>query len=575
MRLSAVGLLVLLLAPATGAQVTLDGRRCATPSPTVAQSIERAAIVQRHRELSALRIGPDAPTTVPVVFHVLTDGTRGDLPLAMLEAQVDTLNSAFRTTGFRFALAAVNRVDNADWYTDLRLGSGEERAMKRALQVDPARVLNVYTASLGLDYLGWATLPYGASERDETDGVVVLDRSLPGGTAAPYNLGHTGTHEVGHWLGLDHTFAGGCSSINDGVADTPQEASPASGCPVSRDSCPLDPGLDPVRNYMDYSHDSCMTNFTPGQAERTDALVGQYRPTLVAGGYALAFAEDATENLFVHIPTTVGVRVTNASDQPLTVSGATSTQADVSLAPAVVAPGAVAVLDLAITARQSGAFAVRIDTDAAGPEALVTIDGTAFAPPTARLDVTGVELTLLEGVSRSVSFVIANDGDGPLTFDIDTAALPSWVREVTPASGTVAPHTETTVEVTVTGVNVAPSAYAQTLDIATNDPLRGAVEVALALNVLVRPDALAAGPSFPNPTRGVVTIPLELPTDLGIRAEVYDTQGRRVAVLADGRQLPAGYPELTWDASRVPAGVYAVRVWTLAESAFTRIVVIR
>ncbi|WP_412067241.1 M43 family zinc metalloprotease [Rubrivirga sp. IMCC43871] len=575
MRTLAVGLLLLLLVPVTAAQVHLDGRRCATPSPTVAQSIERAAIVQRHRSLSALRVGPDAPVTVPVAVHVLSDGSRGDVPLAMLEAQVDTLNSAFRTTGFRFALAVVNRVDNADWYDGLRLGSGEERAMKRALQIDPARVLNVYTADLGLDYLGWATLPYGASERDEDDGVVILDTSLPGGTEAPYNLGHTGTHEVGHWLGLDHTFSGGCTSYNDGVADTPQEASPASGCPVTRDSCPLDPGLDPVRNYMDYSHDSCMTNFTPGQAERTDALVGQYRPTLVAGGYALAFADDETENLFVNVPTTVAVRVTNATDRPLTVSGASSAQADVSLAPAVVAPGAVAVLDLAITTRQSGAFAVRIDTDAAGPEDLVTVRGTAFAPPTARLDVTGVELTLLEGVSQSVSFVIANDGDGPLTFDVDTDALPEWVREIAPATGTVEPHTETTVDVTVTGVNVAPSEYAQTLDITTNDPLRGTVEVALSLNVLVRPNALAAGPSYPNPTRGVVNIPLELPVDLGIRAEVYDVQGRRVAVLSDGRQLPAGYPELQWDASRVPAGVYAVRVWTLAEAVLTRVVVIR
>ena len=137
-RALAVGLLVLLLPPVASAQVQLDGRRCATPSPTVAQSMERAAIVQRHRDLSALRLGPDAPVTVPVAVHVLTDGSRGDVPLAMLEAQVDTLNSAFRTTGFRFALAVVNRVDNAEWYDDLRLGSGEERAMKRALQIGRA-----------------------------------------------------------------------------------------------------------------------------------------------------------------------------------------------------------------------------------------------------------------------------------------------------------------------------------------------------------------------------------------------------------------------------------------------------
>ena len=82
-----------------------------------------------------------------------------------------------------------------------------------------------------------------------------------------YDLGETLPHEVGHWLNLPHTFEGGCSEPNDGVADTPAQASPTSGCPIGRDSCPL-PGLDPIHNYMDYSYDSCYTEFTPGQVLR-------------------------------------------------------------------------------------------------------------------------------------------------------------------------------------------------------------------------------------------------------------------------------------------------------------------
>jgi hypothetical protein len=85
----------------------------------------------------------------------------------------------------------------------------------------------------------------------------------------PYNLGATLVHEVGHWLGLEHTFEGGCSQTNDGVGDTPAIREPTSGCPLSRrDTCPNMPGADQFENYMDYSDDRCMNLFTRGQIER-------------------------------------------------------------------------------------------------------------------------------------------------------------------------------------------------------------------------------------------------------------------------------------------------------------------
>ncbi len=216
--------------------------------------------------------------TIPTVFHVITrtDGT-GNISDTQLAQQIDVMNTAFGAAGsaFQFAQAGKTVTANNSWYT-MGPGSQAESAAKSALRQGGPETLNLYLAGIGGGLLGWATFPENYSGNPSDDGVVILNGSLPGGNSAPFNLGQTATHEVGHWLGLFHTFQGGCNGSGDGVADTPAEASPASGCPNGRDTC-AGGGPDPIENYMDYSDDACMTTFTTGQNTRMDAAYAAYR----------------------------------------------------------------------------------------------------------------------------------------------------------------------------------------------------------------------------------------------------------------------------------------------------------
>ena len=191
---------------------------------------------------------------------------------------MQVLNSAFiQNSTYQFQLVGqIRQANNSAWLT-AGPGSIAERSMKTALRQGGRGALNMYVSSPGGGLLGWATFPSSYGANPDNDGVVVLGGSLPGGNAAPYNEGDTGTHEVGHWLGLYHTFQGGCRGNGDFVTDTPAVRSPNYGCPAGTDSCRKQSGLDDVFNYMDYTDDSCMFQFSDGQVVRAYEQSLQYR----------------------------------------------------------------------------------------------------------------------------------------------------------------------------------------------------------------------------------------------------------------------------------------------------------
>lgn len=265
------------------------GKRCALEKITAERKvkIEKALAATRKakglelNELTSLATAGNRNITVQ--FHVVykeskRGGVEGNISDSMIFDQIDVLNDSFAGTGFTFTLGNITRTKNNKWYTGC-LSSSNERSMKQSLAIDPANNLNVYSCRPAQGVLGYAQFPDSYAENSYMHGVVLLDESLPGGSAAPYNLGDTGTHEVGHYLGLYHTFQGGCNAPGDSVSDTPAEASAAYGCPTGRDTC-AGGGADPILNFMDYTDDSCMNEFTNGQMTRAHQMMDTYRPNL-------------------------------------------------------------------------------------------------------------------------------------------------------------------------------------------------------------------------------------------------------------------------------------------------------
>ena len=218
---------------------------------------------------------------------------------SQIDQQLNILNDDYADTGLIFELQTTTRTESEEWF-NITSESTQETDMKTDLRVGDASTLNIYTVGEaygdGDSVLGYATFPDEYDANPALDGIVLLYTTFPGGSNAPYNEGRTLTHEIGHWVGLYHTFQDGCNG-GDSVSDTPAEAAATYGCPTTNPDTCSGEGLDrkstfrsspwssvayslsfsAIHNYMDYTDDSCMDNFTPGQIERLQQQISTYR----------------------------------------------------------------------------------------------------------------------------------------------------------------------------------------------------------------------------------------------------------------------------------------------------------
>jgi Pregnancy-associated plasma protein-A len=250
---------------------------------------------------NAARLLPDGTIEIPVVFNVLYKTAAQNLSLAQLQSQIDVLNEDYGATnadynstpalfqpvragntGIRFVLDQVIRkqTNKTSW-------SGND-AMKKSAQggidaTSPTTKLNYWSCNLGQSLLGYAQFPGGPAA---TDGVVCDDNATgrTGTAAAPFGLGRTATHEVGHWLNLRHIW-GDATCGNDLVGDTPLHNAANTGCPAypHLSTCAGNP-VEMTMNYMDYTYDACMYMFSAGQKTRMLA-------TFAVGGPRNSFAQ--------------------------------------------------------------------------------------------------------------------------------------------------------------------------------------------------------------------------------------------------------------------------------------------
>ncbi|OAG15421.1 hypothetical protein CC77DRAFT_1053983 [Alternaria alternata] len=287
----AVQVLACFLATTGGVLASVGGTEDALVSPNAERRNLHAKSHSRRADNATVLLPID------VYMHVITPGDiegEGYISDAALSAQMEVLNNAFEPVGFQFNLVNTTRTINEYWYNNLLEARPSEREVSAALRQGDLATLNIYSMGVvNTTETAWATLP---ASQASYDGVFQNNTAFLGGSR-PLNEGITLVHEVGHWCGLYHVFNFGCAVSYDYVADTPNQQAPeVSGeCDIGRDSCPDQPGLDSIHNYMSYSADYCRYEFTPGQIQRMREQMAKFRGVVYPGIDVDNIPEDSIE----------------------------------------------------------------------------------------------------------------------------------------------------------------------------------------------------------------------------------------------------------------------------------------
>lgn len=548
----------------------IDGVRCATEDlPLVRmEAIEgqvRSWIADNGLSLSR------AITTIPVAFHVIrTRNGSGDVSDSRLQAQIDVLNAGFASTNFRFSFDSVDRTNDRKWYTHTP-GTSREVEMKQALAIDPTTTLNFYTCALGQNLLGYARFPSDYPEDSFMHGVVCLNASLPGGSAAPFNEGDTGTHEVGHYMGLYHTFQGGCAAPGDFVDDTAPEASPAAGCPVGRDTCAGN-GPDPITNFMDYTYDSCMDNFTSDQSARMDAQIAAFRPGLLGGGCtdpAPAAPSGLSANAVGDSQVDLSWSDNSGNEDNFDIERSSGASYSVI---ASVGAGVTSYSDGGLDCESGYTYRVSASNcggSSAASNTAGATTGTCPAGVVAHVDAIDVTTRRQGRRYRATATVtIVDAGGSPVSGAVVSGDFSGSTNSsesgTTGSNGQVSFQSDRTSSSSycwtfaVTNVTVSGGSYNAGANVETSDQGGNACGARL----------LAAGDlrlgNSPNPFGPSTAISFGMPHEGSVQLTIYDTAGRLVDTLVNG-SLGEGPQSVVWNGTSrggapVPSGIYFARL---------------
>jgi hypothetical protein len=230
---------------------------------------------------------------IPVVVNVIYRTATENISDAQIQSQIAVLNEDFGNTnadrtkvplefqdeqtvvGFRFVLEGINRRSSNTRSWSITTDDMKRSSTGGINPTDPTKNLNIWVVNKmsyrGGSILGYAQFPGGPLA---TDGVVIGYNYFgrTGTVSAPFNKGRTATHEVGHWMNLNHIW-GDATCGNDNVGDTPPHNAPNYGCPTypHKSSCSGTP-VEMTMNYMDYTDDACMYMFSNGQKSRMEAI---------------------------------------------------------------------------------------------------------------------------------------------------------------------------------------------------------------------------------------------------------------------------------------------------------------